>query len=72
MEQKRCSQPNGTSTYVLRISRYILTKQFEKDPKMGYTIRLEDLLSLFVVLSGKDSSESHVERVRKTFPGLMD
>jgi len=49
-----------------------LTKQFEKDPKTRYTIDLEDLLSLFVVLSGKDSSESHIERVRKTFPGLMD
>jgi len=72
MEDKACSQPNGTSTCVLRISRYILTKQFEEDPKRCYTIDLEDLLSLFVVLSGKDSSESHIERVRKTFPGLMD
>jgi hypothetical protein len=49
-----------------------LTKQFEKDPKTRYTVDLEDLLSLFMVLSGKKYTESHIERVRKTFPGLMD
>ena len=49
-----------------------LTKQFEKDPKTCFTVDLQGLLSLFVVLSGKDSSESHIERVCKTFPGLMD
>jgi hypothetical protein len=49
-----------------------LTKQLGKDPKTCYTVDIEDLLSLFVVLSGKDSSESHIERVRKTFPELID
>jgi hypothetical protein len=49
-----------------------LTKQFEKDPKTCFTVDLQGLLSLFVVLSGKNSSESHIERVRKTFPGLID
>ena len=49
-----------------------LTKQFEKDPKTRYTVDLEDLLSLFMVLSGKKYTESHIDRVRKTFPGLMD
>jgi hypothetical protein len=49
-----------------------LTKQFEKDPKTRYAVDLEDLLSLFMVLSGKKYTESHIERVRKTFPGLMD
>lgn len=50
-----------------------LTKQFEKQPKTTqFTVSLEDLLSLFMVIAGKDYTESHVERVRKTFPGLMD
>ncbi len=49
-----------------------LTKQFEKRPKTRYTVVLEDLLSLFMVLVGKDYTESHVERVRKTFPELID
>ena len=48
-----------------------LTKQFEKHPKTHYTVCLEDLLSLFMVLVGKNYTESHVERVRKTFPELI-
>jgi len=49
-----------------------LSKQFERHPKTRYTVDLEDLLSLFMVLTGKEYTESHIERVRKTFPGLMD
>lgn len=49
-----------------------LTKQREKQPTTHFTISLEDLLSLFMVIQGKGYTESHVERVRKTFPGLMD
>ncbi|MBW1676964.1 MAG: ParB N-terminal domain-containing protein [Deltaproteobacteria bacterium] len=49
-----------------------LTKQFEKHPTTRYTVDLEDLLSLFMVLAGKEYTESHMERIRKTFPGLMD
>jgi len=49
-----------------------LTKQFEKQPTMHFTVGLEDLLSLFMVLAGKEYTESHIERVRKTFPGLID
>ncbi|MBW2331097.1 MAG: ParB N-terminal domain-containing protein [Deltaproteobacteria bacterium] len=49
-----------------------LTKQFEKHPTTRYTVDLEDLLSLFMVLAGKEYTESHMERIRKTFPVLMD
>jgi ParB-like chromosome segregation protein Spo0J len=49
-----------------------LTRQFEKQPATRFTVGLEDLLSLFVVLAGKEYSESHIERVRKAFPGLVD
>jgi ParB family transcriptional regulator, chromosome partitioning protein len=49
-----------------------LTKEFEKQPTTRYSVDLEDLLSLFMVLDGKDCTETHLERVRKTFPGLME
>jgi hypothetical protein len=49
-----------------------LTKQFEKNPKTQYTFDVEDVLSLFMVLWGKEYTESHVERVRRAFPGLMN
>ncbi len=49
-----------------------LTKQFEKDPKKSYTVAVADLLSLFMVMGGKEYTESHLVRVRKTFPGLVD
>ncbi len=49
-----------------------LTKQLKKHPKRRYTVYLEDLLSLFMVLWGKQYTESHLERVRQTFPGLTD
>lgn len=49
-----------------------LTKQQEKRPKVSFTITLEDLLSLFMVMAGKDCSEPRLERVRKSFPGLID
>ena len=49
-----------------------LTKQFEKQPTTRYSVDLEDLLSLLMVLDGKDYTETHLERVRKTFPCLME
>lgn len=49
-----------------------LAEQCQKQPKMRYAITLEDLLSLFIVLAGKDGTESHVDRVRMAFPCLMD
>jgi hypothetical protein len=48
-----------------------LTEQFKKNPKARYTFDLEDLLSLFMVLWGKEQTDSHVQRVRKAFPGLI-
>jgi ParB family chromosome partitioning protein len=49
-----------------------LSKEFERHPKTRYTVYVEDLLSLVMVLAGKDYTESHAERVRATFPGLID
>lgn len=44
----------------------------EKQPQAKYTVGADDLLSLLLVLQGKRYDESHLERVRNTFPGLLD
>jgi hypothetical protein len=49
-----------------------LTEQIGKGPKRRYTIESEDLLSLFILLAGRDYTQSHVDRVRKVFPDLME
>jgi hypothetical protein len=49
-----------------------LTKDLETRPKTCYTVSLEDLLSLFMILAGEDYTELHVEQVRNTFPGLIE
>jgi ParB family chromosome partitioning protein len=35
-------------------------------------VDIEDLISLFMVVWGKQYTDSHLERVRRTFPGLLD
>jgi ParB family chromosome partitioning protein len=49
-----------------------LSKAFKQNPKRHYSVDLEELLCLFMVMWGKEYTESHVERVRRAFPGLMD
>jgi ParB family chromosome partitioning protein len=49
-----------------------LNEAFKQNPKRHYSVDLEQLLCLFMVLWGKEYTESHVERVRRAFPGLMD
>ncbi len=49
-----------------------LAEQLEKNPETRHTLDVEDVLSLFMMLWGKEYTESHVERVRMAFPGLMD
>jgi len=49
-----------------------MVQHVEKNPGHRYTIENRDLMSLFMVLSGKESEDGHLARVRKTFPGLLD
>jgi ParB family chromosome partitioning protein len=44
----------------------------EKNPNQTYTIQNRDLMSLFMVLSGKESEDGHLARVRQAFPALLD
>jgi len=49
-----------------------LSKHLETHPNTSYTLDLEDLLAFFLVLRGKECTDFHMERVRKSFPVLMD
>lgn len=48
-----------------------LNRQLEKNPKTRYTVSVEDLLWLFLVLQGNGCQETHLERVQKVFPALF-
>ncbi|MFH0879192.1 MAG: ParB/RepB/Spo0J family partition protein [Lentisphaerota bacterium] len=56
----------------LRKATRTLTRQLENKPKIKYTVSGEDLLSLFLVLQGKNYNETHLERIRKVFPGFVE
>jgi len=49
-----------------------LAKHVEQNPKQRYTIENRDLMSLLMVLSGKESEDGHLDRVRKAFPSLLE
>ncbi len=49
-----------------------LARHVEANPDQTYTIQNRDLMSLFVVLSGKESDDAHIERVRAVFPALLE
>lgn len=49
-----------------------LTERAKKDLQRDYDLDAEDLISLIMVVWGKEYTDSHLERVRRTFPGLLD
>ena len=49
-----------------------LAKQVELNPDQRYTIEGRDLMSLLMVLSGKESEDGHLARVRRAFPVLLE
>ncbi len=49
-----------------------LGAQIEKNPKAHYTVSAEALISLLLVLQGNHYNDSHIERIRHSFPGLME
>lgn len=53
-------------------ARRKLARHVEKDPDAVYTVRNRDLMSLFMVLSGKESEDGHLDRVRTAFPALLE
>lgn len=51
-----------------------LARHLEKDPKATYKVTAQDLYSLLTLLAGKADADrdEHLERVRETFPGLVE
>ena len=49
-----------------------LTASAESKPKKRYSVTNNDLLALLTVIKGKSYDDSHLERVRTAFPGLLD
>ena len=49
-----------------------LTTHAQRLPSASYTITTDDLLSLVLLLEGKNYGETHTERVRQSFPGLLE
>lgn len=55
----------------MRQAKERFTSLATEKPKATYTLNSEDLLSLILVLEGKEFSPSHKERVEKKLPGLF-
>ncbi len=49
-----------------------LARHVEQNPDQRYTIHGRDLMSLLMVLSGKQSEDGHLDRVRRAFPALLE
>ena len=55
-----------------RTARARLSAHSEKHANAEFIVKTDDLLALLNVLEGKQYDEGHLERVRATFPGLLD
>jgi len=49
-----------------------LSERAKQGSQRDYNLDVEDLISLLMVVWGKQYTDSHLERVRRTFPGLLD
>jgi ParB family chromosome partitioning protein len=77
LEAQLASAKNGNSSkpkkpLTLGKARKRLDAVVKKSPTAKYTLGGDDLMSLILVLEGKDFEDTHVERVRAIFPGLLD
>lgn len=55
----------------MRQAKERFTAIANEKPKATFTLSSEDILSLILVLEGKEFSDGHKERVRKKLPGLF-
>jgi ParB family chromosome partitioning protein len=55
-----------------RSAKKRLSQHAEKNPEATYQLNTSDLLSLLLVLEGKQYQPNHLERVRSLFPQLLD
>lgn len=76
-ELKTLSQDNAAAKprrkpLTFRIAEKRLRARSQKQPNSIFTVGAEDLLCLLVVLQGKHYDDEHLQRVRSTFPGLLE
>ncbi|MBW2732423.1 MAG: hypothetical protein JRH20_08500 [Deltaproteobacteria bacterium] len=55
-----------------RKARQRLGQVAKENPRATYRVRSDDLMSLLLVLEGKEFEDQHLECVRSCFPGLLD
>lgn len=49
-----------------------LSTRIKEAPQTHYSVDVEDLFSLVLLLEGKEYEDAHLVRVRESFPGLLD
>lgn len=67
-------QPAPRRTLSAKSATRKLAKHIEQNPRTTYTVSGEDLFALLSLLAGRSNgnAEQHLERVRASFPGLVD
>lgn len=63
-------KPSRLLTFRSALSK--INHTIKKEPEKCYTFTAEDLLSLLVLLQGKQHDDNHVERVKKIIPELIE
>ncbi|MFZ0254466.1 MAG: ParB/Srx family N-terminal domain-containing protein [Gammaproteobacteria bacterium] len=76
-EIKALSRDNAASKphkkpLTFRIAEKRLRIRSQNQPKSTFTVGAEDLLCLLLVLQGKRYNDEHLQRVHRTFPGLLE
>lgn len=67
-------QPAPRRALSVKTATKKLAKHIEKNPTATYTVSAGDLFALLSLLAGKSNGDTdqHLERVRASFPGLVD
>ncbi|NCC50532.1 MAG: chromosome partitioning protein ParB [Spartobacteria bacterium] len=66
-QHKPTRRPITIRTAIKRLATHV-----DRHPKTQYTVSNEDILALVVLLKGRDYNDGHIDRVRQTFPGLLE
>jgi len=70
LDNKDKAQPRP-KPLTMQLAKKRLQQHAVKNPRTTYTVSAEDLLSLLLVLEGKQFEDRHLTMVRKHFPGLL-
>lgn len=65
-------EPAPKRPLTMRAAKKRLSKHIERNPNTIFAVSGEQLLSLLIVLEGKEIDETHLETVQRSFPGLFE